>query len=145
MAKADMPHALFPQPESVGPREWGTETLLLLAPNKYTLKLITMKAGAEGGLQYHRLKDEGGVMLKGTMDVTYDDGTGRLCTRRVSRGDVFHFPALAVHKAKAVTNCSYIEASTPHFNDRVHVEIQYGIEKEAGGLPTTRLEDVETR
>jgi quercetin dioxygenase-like cupin family protein len=94
----------FPQPESVGPRDWGTETLLLLAPQKYTLKLITMKAGAKGGLQYHRLKDEGGIMMKGSMRVLYDDGTGRIVDRVCRRGDVFHFPSGAVHQAEALTS-----------------------------------------
>ena len=137
--------ANFPQPKSVGPREWGEEVLLLLAPQKYTMKLITMKSGAKGGLQYHRLKDEGGIMMKGSMRVRYDDGSGTLVERLCRRGDVFHFPAGSVHQAEAVTACSYIEVSTPHFNDRVHVEDKYGIEHEDGGLPSTSLEEVELR
>jgi hypothetical protein len=56
---------------------------------------------------------------------------------------VFHFPAGAVHQAIAHTDCCYIEVSTPHFNDRVHVEGMYGIKKEEGGLPSTKLEEVE--
>jgi quercetin dioxygenase-like cupin family protein len=135
----------FPFPEDVGPREWGREVLLLLAPNKYSLKRIEMNKGAKGGLQYHRLKDEGGVMLCGRMRVWYDDGYGHLIDRDVVAGDVFHFPAGAVHKAEALTDCSYIEVSTPHFNDRVHVEHEYGIDTEDGGLPSTTLEQVEMR
>jgi quercetin dioxygenase-like cupin family protein len=141
----EKPAVRFPLPEDVGPREWGTEMLLLLAPQKYTLKLITMKAGAKGGLQYHRLKDEGGIMMKGSMRVRYDDGAGTLVERLCRRGDVFHFPAGAVHQSEAVTACSYIEVSTPHFNDRVHVEGKYGIEEEAGGLPSTEPWQVELR
>jgi mannose-6-phosphate isomerase-like protein (cupin superfamily) len=138
------PSARFPVPESVGPREWGTELLLLIAPQKYTLKMITMKRGAKGGLQYHRLKDEGGVMTKGAMLIRYDDGTGTLVERMVRAGDVFHFPAGCVHQAEAFTTCSYIEVSTPHFNDRVHVEHEYGIEGESGGLPSTELKEIVT-
>lgn len=134
----------FPLPKDIGPREWGKEILLALAPKHWTLKLITMKQGAKGGLQYHRLKDEGGVMLRGSMKVTYDDGHGELVSRVCRKGDTFHFPPGAVHQAEAITSCSYIEVSTPHFNDRVHVEDKYGIEKEAGGLPSTSLEEVET-
>src|SRR6188508_3098057 len=137
--------ARFPEPQDVGPRDWGTETLLLLAPKLYSLKLITMKPGSKGGLQKHHLKDEGGIMMKGSMRVTYDDGNGVLVERICRRGDVFHFPAGAVHQAEAVTACSYIEVSTPHFNDRQHVEHEYGIEHEDGGLPSTSLEEVELR
>lgn len=144
MPKSNSPSAKFPSPSSVGPREWGTETLLLLAPEKYMLKLITMKQGKSGGLQYHRLKDEGGVMTKGAMLIRYDDGSGKLTERKVRAGEVFHFPAGCVHQAQAITACAYLEVSTPHFNDRVHVEHEYGIESEAGGLPSTELKDVVT-
>ena len=140
-----MANVAFPQPEDLGPREWGTETLLLLVPGKYTLKKITMKAGAKGGLQYHHLKDEGGVMISGYMLVRYDDGAGNLTERMCRPGDVFHFPPEAVHQAEAVTDCAYYEVSTPHFNDRVHAEDKYGLKDEAGGLPSTKLEQVELR
>ena len=129
----------------MGQREWGHEILLGLASKKYTMKLIVMHAGAEGGLQKHRLKDEMGVMTSGTMKVTYDDGTGTLVDRVVGLGDVFHFPPGSVHKATAITPVSYIECSTPHFNDRVHCEKDYGLEVEAGGLPSTKLEEIEVR
>lgn len=120
------------------------EELLVLAPEKYTLKRIRMKKGAKGGLQYHRLKDEAGVMLFGKMLVRYDDGTG-LKEKILVAGEAFRFPPGSVHQAEALTVCEYIEASTPHFNDRVHVEKDYGIEEEAGGLPSTTLEEVELR
>jgi mannose-6-phosphate isomerase-like protein (cupin superfamily) len=138
-------YVTFPEPQDVGPRQWGREVLLLTAPEKYTLKRIEMNKGAKGGLQYHHLKDEGGVMLCGRMRIWRDDGYGHLISRDVFAGDVFHFPPGATHQAEALTDCSYIEVSTPHFNDRVHVEKDYGIAEEAGGLPTTTLEDVEIR
>ena len=133
--------AEFPKPEDMGPREWGEELLLLLVPGKYTLKSITMKKGAVGGLQYHRLKDEGGVLISGRMLVRYESGDG-LRTKVLFPGDAFHFPPGSVHQAEAVDDCMYVEASTPHFNDRVHVEDKYGLEKEAGGLPSTDLGEI---
>jgi quercetin dioxygenase-like cupin family protein len=135
----------FPSPEEVGPRDWGTEMLLLHAPHKYTMKMITMAKGAKGGLQYHRIKDEGGLMISGSMEIRYDDGHGELISRVVGRGDVFHFPAGSVHQGIAHTDCCYIEVSTPIFNDRVHVEDKYGIKKEEGGLPSTKPWEIERR
>jgi mannose-6-phosphate isomerase-like protein (cupin superfamily) len=139
------PTAQFPKPQSVGYREWGTEEILVHSPRNWTLKLIRMKEGAEGGLQYHRQKDEGGWMVYGLMKVIYDDGTGRLVDRLLHPGDAFHFPTGAVHKSVAITACAYVEASTPHFNDRVHVEGAYGIAEEAGGLPSTDVSEIEVR
>jgi quercetin dioxygenase-like cupin family protein len=139
------PSVSFPSPVSLGPREWGEEMLLLHAPKLYTMKMITMAKDARGGLQFHRVKDEGGLMISGSMEVRYDDGKGELISKVVNRGDVFHFPAGTVHQAIAHTDCCYIEVSNPVFNDRVHAENLYGIETEAGGLPTTTLEEIEIR
>ena len=134
--------AQFPTPVDVGPREWGKEVLLYTSPGNYTFKRIEMNAGAKGGLQYHHKKDEGGIVLEGEMVVVYDDGSGSLRERAVGPGNVFHFPQGCVHQSVAITDVTYIEVSTPFFNDRVHVEKEYGLATEAGGLPSTRLEDV---
>lgn len=142
---------IFPEPSSIGPRQWGKETLLCTASGKWTLKLIEMKKGEKGGFQHHRLKDEGGMMLSGIMLVRHgygELGAGgiRLYKEKiVGIGDVFHFPPGLDHQTEAITECSYVEVSTPHFNDRVHVEEEYGIADEAGGLPSTKTEEIEIR
>ena len=134
--------AQFPKPENLGPRQWGTEELLFALTGKFTFKKITMIRGAKGGLQYHHKKDEGGYVTFGRAIIRYDRGDGVLDERIVGPGDVFWFPQGAVHQAEALSQFEYLEVSTPFLNDRVHVEHEYGIEEEAGGLPSTRLEDV---
>ncbi len=132
----------FPKPQSVGEREWGTEDLLVLVSGKYTLKKIFLKAGCKGGLQFHRQKNECGIIISGQMIVKFDDGAGNLTEVVAKEGDIFHFEPGVVHQTEAITDTIYIEASTPHFNDRVHVEHLYGIEEEAGGLPTTLVSEI---
>jgi quercetin dioxygenase-like cupin family protein len=92
-------------------------------------------------LQFHRLKDEVAVMVSGQMIVRYDDGTGAMQERIVGPGDVVHFPPGLVHQEEAITDCVLIEASTPHFNDRVRMEEAYGVES-SGGLPSTELSEI---
>ncbi len=135
----------FPKPESVGEREWGNEDLLVLVSGKFTLKRIFLKAGHKGGLQFHRQKNECGVIISGKMIVKFDNGSGALEEKIVTEGDVFHFEPSVVHQTEAITDTVYIEASTPHFNDRVHVENLYGIKEEAGGLPTTTFDQIEIK
>ncbi len=132
----------FPKPQSVGKREWGTEDLLVLVSGKYTLKKIFLKAGCKGGLQLHRQKNECGIIISGQMIVKFDDGAGNLTEVIANEGDVFHFEPGVVHQTEAIKDTVYIEASTPHFNDRVHVEHLYGIKEEAGGLPTTLASEI---
>ena len=134
----------FPSPESVGPRPWGQEEVLFIAPGKFMLKKLFIKAGQKGGVQYHRLKDEGGILISGKMIVRYDNGNGELTERVILPGDVFHFEPGVVHQEEAIEDCVIIEGSTPHFNDRVRCEEQYGISA-GGGLPSTELDDIEER
>ena len=136
-----MHNEVFPKSEDMGARTWGNEILLALVPGKYTLKRLEVRAGEKGGLQYHHLKDEVGVMISGEMIVRIDDGSGRLIERTVGPGDVMHFTPGLVHQTEAITDVVYIEASTPHFNDRVRVEADYGLQPE-DGLPSTSIEEV---
>tara|TARA_B100000795_G_C22734326_1_gene412698 strand:- start:468 stop:896 length:429 start_codon:yes stop_codon:yes gene_type:complete len=131
----------FFKSKKLGERNWGEETLLNLISKKLTLKILKMKKGKMGGLQYHRKKNECGHVLSGKLLIKYDNGKGKLVERICKRGDNFHFPPFAVHQEKALTDCTIIEASTPYFNDRVRVEKRYGL-KFSGGLKSTKLSDI---
>ena len=94
-----MTNDVFPKSEDMGARTWGNEILLALVPGKYTVKRLEVRAGEKGGLQYHHLKDEVGVMISGEMIVRIDDGSGKLIERIVGPGDVIHFaPGLVLVK-----------------------------------------------
>ena len=134
----------FFKSKKMGKRNWGEEILLNLIPKKLTLKILKMKKGKMGGLQYHRKKNECGYILSGTLLIKYDNGKGKLVEKICKKGDSFHFPPFAVHQEKALTNCTIIEASTPYFNDRVRVEERYGL-KFSGGLKSTKLSDIKTK
>jgi mannose-6-phosphate isomerase-like protein (cupin superfamily) len=135
---------IFPTASTVGPRAWGEETLLVLASGKYTLKKLLIKAGNKGGLQFHRKKDEAGYLVSGKLLVTYENEEGVLCQSVLSAGDHYHFETGVVHQEEALEDCIIIEASTPHFNDRVRVEELHGLSSE-GGLPTTNENDIELK
>ena len=135
------PTAQFPEAESVGQREWGEETLLVLSSDKYTMKKLVVRAGKKGGLQYHRKKDEASYIVSGKMILKYENELGELVEREVGPGDWFHFPAGCIHQEIAITDVVRIEVSTPHFNDRVRVEAMFGLEDD-GGLPTTKESEI---
>ena len=135
---------IFPIAESVGSRPWGSEDLIALVSKKFSVKRLKIKAGNKGGLQFHRFKDEVAVMISGEMLIRYDLGDKILRERIVKSGEVVHFPPGLVHQEEAITDCEIIEASSPHFNDRVRMEEAYGFEK-SQGLPTTQEEDVEIK
>ena len=131
----------FMQPKSMGERDWGEDTLIALSPGNYTLKKLFIKAGKKGGLQYHHLKDESGYVVFGSLIIRHDNGNGQLIETIVKEGEWFRFPPNSVHQEEAITDCLIIEASTPHYNDRVRVENEYGL-KEEKGLGSTKISEV---
>ncbi len=62
---------VFPKKRLVGKRPWGTEEMLAIIPGVLTLKKLTIKKKRKGGLQFHRLKNECGILLSGKMQVNY--------------------------------------------------------------------------
>ena len=53
---------IFPKSKSVGKR-LCKEMLLALVSKKYSFKLLEIKKGKKGGLQYHRKKNECGYII----------------------------------------------------------------------------------
>ena len=135
---------IFPASESVGERPWGTEDLLAVVTKQFSVKRLFIKKGNKGGLQYHRLKDEVAVLISGQMLIRYDIGDGVLREKVLGPGQTAHFQPGLVHQEEALTDCEIIEASSPHFNDRVRVEGEYGFGSPQG-LPTTMESEIEIR
>ena len=89
---------ILPKPQSVGQRDWGEETLLVLASGKYSLKKLFIKGGSSGGLQYHRKKDEAGYIVSGRLLIRYQDDSGQLDEVTLEAGAFFHFPPGTIHQ-----------------------------------------------
>ena len=132
---------IFPKRKTVGQREWGEEILVALIPKKISLKILKIKKGKKGGLQYHRKKNECGIITSGKLKIIFDNGDGKLLTKILKKGDSFHFPPGAIHQEHAITDCQIIEASTPYFNDRVRVEKKFKL-KDEFGLRTTKASEI---
>ena len=130
----------FQKHECKKKRLWGEEIILKIIPKLLSLKLLKIKKGRKGGLQYHHKKNECGYVLSGKMLVRFDNGNGKLNKKILKKGDVFHFPPGSVHQEEAISDCLIIEASSPHFNDRVRVEKLYNLNEEKGLRSTSRKE-----
>ena len=131
----------FPKPRDLGPREWGSETLVVDSPLGFTGKFLFMKAGSRGGLQYHRQKHEFAFLISGVLRVYFDEGDGALQWVNLTAGTSIEIPPGAVHQEEAITDCNIFEVSNRVFNDRVRCEANYGL-PESGGLPTTQESEV---
>lgn len=108
---------------ALGPKDWGEELLVAHTPY-YTGKVLTMRAGESGPLQYHVRKDETMHLWAGKAELTLEVN-GKLIKRPLRAGQSFHVPPGTVHRVKALRTCIFFEASTPHFDDRVNVEDRF--------------------
>lgn len=124
MSKISSRPAIRPfQPKELGPKSWGVE-LLVAETDRYTGKVLRMRAGAEGPLQYHERKDETMYLLHGWAWIEHDPGDG-LVRDDICQGQAIHVPPGAVHRVGAYEDCIFFEASTPARDDRVNVEHEY--------------------
>ena len=114
-------------------RVWGKEIIVAQTPT-HLGKILTMRAGTRGGLQYH-VKEEAHYLVSGSLKLRFDRGAGTLDERVVMDGAAWRVPPGAVHQEEALTDVVTFEVSDPILDDRVRVEAQYGQIGEAG-LPS---------
>ena len=115
-------------------RPWGLEEFLI-ETDSYIGKRLTYRAGEGGGLQYHRDKEETFLIVigSGVWEFVKD---GAIVSETVRAGDLRHIPPGAPHRFTATTTVVGYEWSTPHYNDRVRCEKEYGVEATNEGMPT---------
>ena len=84
MKKIDL-NKIFPKSKLIGKRDWGEERLLVLIPKVVSLKLLFIKKGKGGNLQFHHKKRECGYLISGKLRIKYDNGSGKLKTKIISK------------------------------------------------------------
>lgn len=115
-------------PLSAKQQRWGWE-MLFAHTVAYTGKLLYRRGDPtyKGVVQYHVNKDETSYLLQGTCLMRWDAGDGTLIEREVTgpANVAHHIPRGARHSIIAITDCVFVEVSTPHFEDRVNVDEEY--------------------
>ena len=105
-------------PRELGVKPWGTE-LLVAETKDYIGKVLWMRAGASGAMQYHEKKDETFYLYCGKALIRTKTEDGSIVEWGMSAGESYHVPPGAIHQVEAQTDCVFFEASTPVFDDRV--------------------------
>ena len=67
-------------------RQWGDEIVLNVISKILSLKILKIKKGKKGGLQFHRKKNECGILLKGKLLVRYSPNGKVLKTDLICHG-----------------------------------------------------------
>jgi mannose-6-phosphate isomerase-like protein (cupin superfamily) len=110
-------------------KPWGHEVIFAAEEARYVGKVIHVLAGHSLSLQYHVAKEETISLLSGQALVEYGPGEDDLTAATFDPGDTIHLPPGTVHRITAVTDISFVEASTAEQGwreDVVRLEDRYG-------------------
>lgn len=112
-------------------KPWGREIMLSESPD-YTFKKIEIKAGFGTSLQCHGKKSETIMFLTGKPRVVFEDTEGKLCYQDMQPGSIFEVRPPAVHRVVALTDITYVEASTPDPNGLDVVRLRDSFQRKDG-------------
>jgi len=107
-------------------KPWGYELIWALT-DAYCGKLLFVRAGHSLSLQYHERKDESWYVHEGRAELELGTVEGDYHrTQVIATGDCFRFRPGTVHRVKALEDTLILEVSTPHLDDVVRLEDEYG-------------------
>ena len=108
-------------------KPWGYELIYTEKASPYCGKLLYVRAGEALSLQFHREKDESWYVQSGRAELELGGvGEAVLVTEVVGPGACFRFRPGTVHRVKALEDTTILEVSTPHLDDIVRLEDDYG-------------------
>jgi mannose-6-phosphate isomerase len=113
------------EPERVE-KPWGYELIWALS-EAYAGKVLSVNAGHELSLQFHREKDESWYVLEGRAELDLAAaGEKTTSSEVVTPGAAFRIRPGTVHKIRALEDTVILEVSTPQLDDVVRLEDAYG-------------------
>jgi mannose-6-phosphate isomerase-like protein (cupin superfamily) len=106
-------------------KPWGYEEIIEYNKN-YVVKKLFMKEGHSCSTQYHKLKTETIIILKGKLKILIGDDLNSLQSNDYKEGDNITIKPYTIHKMIGITDCLYLETSTNELWDIVRLNDEYG-------------------
>jgi len=107
-------------------KPWGWE-LIWAHAEAYVGKILFVRAGHSLSLQFHREKDESWYVESGRAKLELGQiGQAVLAEEVIGPGAAFRYRPGTVHRVTALEDTTIIEVSTPHLDDVVRLEDEYG-------------------
>lgn len=106
-------------------KPWGIEEIQELN-ERYMLKKLTMYKGCRCSLQYHNNKIETIYVLSGKLKIYSGNSIEKLNVKIYEQNEFVTIFPMKIHRMEAVSDCVYLETSTPDTEDTVRLEDDYG-------------------
>lgn len=105
-------------------KPWGYE--ILIEKNKnYMFKKLFMKKGHRCSLQFHKKKIETIFVVSGKLKIFYGKNKDKLNYKTFKPQKTITINPKIIHRMQAVSDCVYLEASTPEITDVVRLSDDY--------------------
>ena len=106
-------------------KPWGYE-VIYAHTERYSGKLLHVRAGEQLSLQFHRRKDEVLYLHEGRVELELAEPGSEPAATVVEAGRAFHLAPGTVHRLRALEDSVILEVSTPELDDVVRLEDRYG-------------------
>ena len=105
-------------------KPWGYE--LLIEKNKsYMFKKLFMKKGHRCSLQFHKKKIETIFIVTGILKIFYGKNGSKLNYKTYKPHETITIIPKIIHRMEAITDCTYLESSTPQLTDVIRLIDDY--------------------
>ena len=104
-------------------KPWGHEEVIEIN-KKYMFKKLFMKKGHRCSLQFHNKKKETVFVLSGKLKLILKK-KNKTHYKIMTKGQSISISPKTIHRMQAISNCYYLEASTPEISDVVRIEDDY--------------------
>jgi len=105
-------------------KPWGKEEVIEIN-DKFMVKRLTMWKNHRCSLQYHNQKKETIYVLEGELKIISGTDQKNLIEKIYTNGQSITIPPGVVHRMEGVTDCVYLESSTPEMEDVVRLVDDY--------------------
>lgn len=106
-------------------KPWGYELILTPPESPVTGKILHLNAGCRFSLQYHDKKKETLTLIFGQALLILEDENGKLQEIKMEPKKGYFIKPLQKHRAKGITDCDILEASTREEGNTVRIEDDY--------------------
>ena len=116
----------YPAGMKIVNKPWGRE--LWLALNEfYCYKQIEINAGQATSFQYHNMKIETNYLASGKAEFWLENASGEIEKKIVVAPHIMDIPRPGLrHRVIALTDIVLLEASSPHVDDVVRINDEFG-------------------
>ena len=106
-------------------KPWGYEFIFTPPESCAVGKLLHLNAGSRFSLQYHEIKEETLVLVKGEAKISYGESESGLVEEMMKLNFGYFIDKGLIHRVQATTDCDILEASTPETGKTVRLKDDY--------------------